>query len=114
MASGVRCTGLLLIVASLGGFCIGQTSELQGSWKAEFKDSLGAGTATLTLTITASQTFTGTYQTGSGQTGTIAVKSQGNGYKFILTQTTQGCTGSFVGEFRLTDGTMTGTYSGTD
>jgi hypothetical protein len=49
-----------------------------------------------------------------GGLGTIAVKPQGNGYKFILTQTVQGCTGSFLGEFGLTQGKIAGTYSGTD
>jgi hypothetical protein len=114
MAPGFRRTGPILVVAFLQTFCVGQASELQGSWKGEFRDSLGAGSASLTLIVADSQTLSGTYQTNLGGVGTVAVKPQGNGYKFILTQTVQGCTGSFVGEFGLTQGKITGTYSGTD
>jgi hypothetical protein len=109
-----RCRRPILVAAFLSAFCVGQASELQGSWKAEFKDSLGTGTASVTLTVADSQTLSGTYQTDSGGIGTLAVKPQGNGYKFILTQTVQGCTGSFVGEFGLSQGKIDGTYSGTD
>lgn len=114
MAPGFRCVGLLLTVVFLSAFCPGQASELQGSWKAEFKDSLEAGTASLALAVTDSQAISGTYQTDLGGSGTVAIKPVGSGYKFILTQTVQGCTGSFVGEFGLTQGKIAGTYSGTD
>jgi hypothetical protein len=87
---------------------------LQGSWKADFRDSLGVGTAALTLSSSDSQSLAGTYTTNLGGAGTVAVKPQGIGYKFILTQTGEGCTGSFVGELRLTDEKAMGTYSGTD
>lgn len=104
----------LAVVFCLSGFCSGQVSSLQGSWNAEFKDSLGSGTASLILNVADSQTSSGTYQTNSGGVGTVAVKTQPNGYKFILTQTTQGCGGSFVGELGLIEGRITGTYSGSD
>jgi hypothetical protein len=114
IASAVRYGSLFLVVSSLYGFCFAQVSELQGSWKADFKDSLGAGTANLTLNAADAQNISGIYRTDIGGNGTIAIKQEGDGFKFIVTQTTQNCTGSFVGEFRLVQGKLSGSYSGTD
>ena len=114
MVSELRYSILILVGSCLCRFCYGQVSELQGSWKGTFKDSLQNETVSLNLTGTDSQNISGVYQTNLGTNGTVAIKPQGNGFKFILTQATQGCSGSFMGEFGLAKGKIDGTYSGTD
>jgi hypothetical protein len=91
-----------------------EVGEQSGSWTTEFRDSLGSGTGSLALEFGDSKTLKGTYKTDSGGEGAVVLRWDGSQYKFILTQTTTGCAGSFAGELSLVDGKMAGTYTGTD
>lgn len=90
-----------------------QTADISGSWDAEFKDSLGNGTAALTLSGTGDN-LSGQYRTNLGGVGTVAIHQQSEHYRFILTQTTDGCLGSYSGLLDYKDAKLIGTYSGND
>jgi hypothetical protein len=114
MGAGYYIVCLLTLVAAFLGSAKAQISQLQGLWKADFRDSIAAGTASIVLAASDSVGLVGNYQTNLGGEGNIAVRLQQKGYKFVLTQTTKDCAGSFIGEFGFEDGKITGTYSGTD
>lgn len=93
---------------------VAQTDNPRGAWTAAFKDSLGSGTARLVLTIGDDGAISGTYSTDLGGAGSVAMRPDGKGYKFVITQTIASCTGSFVGQLTLAGSRGEGSYSGND
>jgi hypothetical protein len=104
---------VLLLLAPFASFSQIDTVGLAATWKAEFKDSLGSGTANVILRGT-SGNLSGEYRTNGGGQGSIALHKQSNQYEFVLMQTTDGCSGSYSGLLEFTDSKLMGSYSGND
>ncbi len=88
--------------------------SLGGSWKATFADSLVSGSLEISLDAQPNGTVSGTYKASTGGAGTITGTLQGQTLKFILTQTVEGCPGSYTGTLSLENDQGSGTYWGND
>lgn len=89
-------------------------SSIGGNWTATFADSLSSGHLAITLQLQSGRAVTGTYKASSGGTGTIAGKLEGSTLDFTLTQTVEGCPGSFTGTVTFSGNSGTGAFSGKD
>ncbi len=87
---------------------------LSGTWKATFADSAFSGTVYLTLEAKTDGTVTGSYKATTGGFGKVTGTVVGSVFTFFLTQTVEGCSGSYSGSLTLSEGRGAGTYSGSD
>ena len=85
-----------------------------GSWEGSFADSLGSGTISLSFEQQNDGSVSGTYTTTSGGAGTVSGNLNGDILKFLLTQTTNGCPGSYTGILSLGSERASATYWGND
>lgn len=89
-------------------------SPLDGTWKATFADSLFSGTVYLMLEVQDDGAVSGTYRATTGGFGSVAGRLDGKTFSFTLTQTVEGCPGSYTGSMVLQGEQRTGTYVGND
>ena len=88
-------------------------ASLDGAWAATSADSLSSGQMSFTL-IQDGTNVRGTYTSSLGGGGTVSGQVGNSKFSFELTQAVQGCPGHFVGSVELRNGSMIGTYSGSD
>lgn len=85
------------------------SSPLNGAWKTVFTDSISSGTTYWTLEVQAGGSVSGAFEQG-----TISGTLDGGTFEFTITQTVEGCPGSYSGSLVLQNDRGTGTYTGND
>ena len=108
--------GLTLAVMTLWslGIAFGQSrNSVAGSWQAIFRDSISSGSLSLELTTPYKGSVRGSYQTTTGNSGTVTGR-QGR-HELALALSQEGpCSGSYSVRLRISGGTGYGNYSGRD
>lgn len=106
-ATGTTASGTLVVNStSCGGTtnatwtatkAAGPGVNLTGNWTGTSQSSVASQTDITFQLAQSGQTVSGTYSTTAGGDGTVSGSVSGTLFRFTLTQTTPGCTGSFTG-----------------
>ncbi|MFA7227734.1 MAG: hypothetical protein WC061_01765 [Melioribacteraceae bacterium] len=120
----LRPVAILFLLSIIIFNCKGTDSEnpaepaaanYSGTWAGTITSNMISTPAPISITIFhTNNSITGSYEVITGASGTVAGSVNKNAITFTLTQTTQGCTGSFSGQGTFNGTSMIFTYSGND
>jgi hypothetical protein len=102
--------GPILIVTT----AFSQQTNLSGEWSGTFADSVANGSIKLNLAQEDSGHVSGTYSANTGGGGKIEGNVSGSTLSFSLTQTVEGCPGTYGGSLKFSGTAGSGSYSGND
>ena len=87
---------------------------IDGSWSANFADAKTSGHLDLSLTQSPDGAVVGTYTSSMGGAGTMKGQLTGIDFRFELTQTAEGCPGTYKGTGTRIGDHIAGSYTGSD
>jgi hypothetical protein len=87
---------------------------ISGSWSASFTDTKASGHLNLNLMQNPDGEVVGTYTSSMGGAGRMKGQLTGIDFRFELTQTVEGCSGTYRGTGTRNGDHISGSYTGTD